>query len=144
MLDFGWSEFCLIALLAIVMLGPKDIPEIVYHLGRMVRRLQYLKFALSRRFDDFMEQMELHDLKKGGGLGDIAPRSLPRDAVTPPKLSHHAPAATSDPGDEVDEDEAYHASSGVPVSLPPTPVPAEEKPSIDEQSASASRHATRH
>ena len=71
MLDFGWSEFFLIIVLAVFLLGPKDIPTVVYQAGRMVRRLQYMKYGLTKQFDDFMEQNDLQELRRGGGLGDL-------------------------------------------------------------------------
>lgn len=71
MLDFGWSEFFLIIVLAIVLMGPKDIPDLVYQAGRFVRRLQYMRFALTKQFDAFMEQNDLDELRRGGGLGNL-------------------------------------------------------------------------
>lgn len=71
MLDFGWSEFFLIIVLGIVLIGPKEIPDLVYQAGRLVRRLQYMRFALSKQFDDFMEKNDLDELRRGGGLGNL-------------------------------------------------------------------------
>lgn len=105
MLDFGWSEFFLIVVLAIVLMGPKDIPDIIYQFGRLVRRLQYMKFALSRQFDAFMEENDLQELRRGGGLGDM--RGDLRSALTPKQAE-----SASDLSDEADEDETYH---GMPV-----------------------------
>ncbi len=69
MLDFGFSELLLILVLGLFLIGPRDIPGLVYQLGRFVRRLQYVKFALSKQFDDFMEQADLQELRRGRGLG---------------------------------------------------------------------------
>ena len=112
MLDFGWSEFFLIILLAIVLMGPKDIPEIIYNLGRIVRRAQYMKFALSKQFDTFMEQMDLHDLKRGSGIADMAPRNIARNMMTPvPDAGVPNEKQDSDPAAEMDDDEAFYAET---------------------------------
>lgn len=58
MLDFGWAEFIIIALIGLIVVGPKDIPRLMYQAGRLFRRLHYMKFALSQQFDDFMEKAE--------------------------------------------------------------------------------------
>ena len=58
MLDFGWAEFIIIALIGLIVVGPKDIPKLMYQAGRLFRRLHYMKFALSQQFDDFMEKAE--------------------------------------------------------------------------------------
>ena len=64
MLDFSWSELLVIAVVALVVIGPKDIPAIMHTLGRFVRRLQYVRFAMSQQFDDFMKDHDLEDIRK--------------------------------------------------------------------------------
>ena len=64
MLDFSWSELLVVIVVAVIVIGPKQIPDILYHLGRMTRRLQYMRFALSKQFDDFMEQTELKQIDR--------------------------------------------------------------------------------
>lgn len=71
MLDFSWSELLIVLLVAILAIGPKQIPDVLYGLGRIVRRMQYMRFALTRQFDDFMEQSDLRqmqDLTKQMGM----------------------------------------------------------------------------
>jgi sec-independent protein translocase protein TatB len=71
MLDFGWSEFLFIIVLAIVLLGPRDIPLLVYQAGRLFRRVQYWRFAVTKQFDTFMEENDLNELRRGRALGDL-------------------------------------------------------------------------
>ncbi|MFA7275691.1 MAG: twin-arginine translocase TatA/TatE family subunit [Pseudobdellovibrionaceae bacterium] len=78
MLDFSWSEFLVVLVVAVVAIGPKQLPELLFGLGRMVRRLQYMKFALSKQFDTFMEEADLHELRK---LNDISPRTVILDEI---------------------------------------------------------------
>lgn len=59
MLDFGFPELLLICAVLILVIGPKQIPEIMYNLGRIMRRLNYMRFALSRQFEDFMHDMDV-------------------------------------------------------------------------------------
>jgi sec-independent protein translocase protein TatB len=61
-LDIAWSEITLIGVVAIVVIGPKELPTVMRTLGRVLRRAQYMKFAFSRQFEDFMREHELHDL----------------------------------------------------------------------------------
>lgn len=65
MLDFSWVELFVIIVVALVVIGPKDIPQIMHALGRFVRRLQYVRFAMSQQFDDFMKDHDLEELRKG-------------------------------------------------------------------------------
>lgn len=65
MLDFGWAELLIIVAVAVFVIGPKDIPNIMYGLGRMLRRVQYIKYAVSQQFDDLMNTGDIEELRKG-------------------------------------------------------------------------------
>lgn len=65
MLDFGWAELLIIVAVAVFVIGPKDIPNIMYGLGRLVRRIQYMKYAVSQQFDDLMNTSDIEELRKG-------------------------------------------------------------------------------
>ena len=64
MLDFGFTELLLIMAVAVFVVGPKEIPVIMRTLGRLMRRLQYMRFAMSRQFEDFMQDSDLDDIRK--------------------------------------------------------------------------------
>lgn len=68
MLDFSWPEIFTIVVVALVVIGPRDIPKIMHGLGRFVRRLQYVRFALSQQFDDFMKDNDLEDIRNAARL----------------------------------------------------------------------------
>lgn len=63
MLDFSWSEFLVVLVVAVLAIGPRQLPEVLYTFGRLVRRIQYMKFAFSRQFDEFMDQAELRSAR---------------------------------------------------------------------------------
>lgn len=65
MLDISWAELLVIAIVAVFVFGPQDIPKIMYGLGRVVRRVQYIRFALSKQFDDFLAENDLEELRRG-------------------------------------------------------------------------------
>lgn len=64
MFNIGWAEGLVILVVAVFVIGPKELPKLMYGLGRLVRRVQYMKFALSRQFDDVLNQIDLDDLRK--------------------------------------------------------------------------------
>jgi sec-independent protein translocase protein TatB len=53
LLDFGWSELMLIGLVALVVIGPKDLPKALRVAGFWVRKAR----ILSREFQSSVEQM---------------------------------------------------------------------------------------
>ncbi|NCC21794.1 MAG: hypothetical protein EOM26_04940 [Alphaproteobacteria bacterium] len=63
MLDFGWPELLLILAVAVFVTGSDDIPKLLYNAGRVVRRLQYLRFAMSSQFESFMREHDLAELR---------------------------------------------------------------------------------
>lgn len=63
MFDLGWPELLVIVAVAVLVIGPDEIPGIMRALGRIVRRIQYVKFALSQQFDDFMQEHELEEMR---------------------------------------------------------------------------------
>lgn len=63
MLDFAWSELLVVIVVTILVIGPKDIPKLMHGLGRLARRVHYLKFALSQQFEDLMKEHDLDELQ---------------------------------------------------------------------------------
>ena len=78
MLDFGWAELFLIMALMVLVIGPNEIPSVMRGLGNLVRRFQYMKYSITRQFDDIMEAGDIGDLqdavnfeaKRGGNRPD--------------------------------------------------------------------------
>lgn len=62
MFGFSWAEIFLTAAIALIVIGPKDIPKVMYQIGRLARRLQYVRFAMSQQFEDFLKEHDLDDL----------------------------------------------------------------------------------
>ena len=62
MLDFGWAELFLIAAVAVFVIGPKDIPNVMRSLGKLMRRFQYMKHAISQQFEDIMHDVDVTDV----------------------------------------------------------------------------------
>lgn len=62
MLDFGWAEMFMIAAVAVFVIGPKDIPGVMRSLGKLMRRFQYAKHAISQQFEDIMAETDVTDV----------------------------------------------------------------------------------
>lgn len=66
MLDVGWTELLLIGIVALIVVGPKDLPHLFHALGRFTAKAR----GMAREFSSAME-----DAAKGSGL-DEATKSL--------------------------------------------------------------------
>jgi sec-independent protein translocase protein TatB len=64
MFDFSWSEIGLVVVVAVVVIGPEELPTVMRTLGRIARRLQYVRYAFSQQFEDFMRENDLDDIRR--------------------------------------------------------------------------------
>ncbi|HYD67650.1 Sec-independent protein translocase protein TatB [Azospirillum sp.] len=64
MFDIGWSEIMVIAVVALVIIGPKDLPSAIYTLGKWVRKARFVARDFQTHIDDMMREAELDELKK--------------------------------------------------------------------------------
>lgn len=76
MFDIGLGELAVIALLAVIVLGPDKLPEFAAQAGRFVRRMR--GYAVAAR-DDLRKELgpEYADLE----LRDLDPRNLVRKTI---------------------------------------------------------------
>lgn len=64
MFDIGWSELLVIGIVALVVIGPKELPGVVRSIAQNIAKLRRMASDFQGQFTDAMREMELHDLKK--------------------------------------------------------------------------------
>jgi sec-independent protein translocase protein TatB len=64
MLDIGWSELLLIAVVAIVVIGPKDLPDALRTLGRMTSKLRRMAGEFQGQFKQALREANLESVKQ--------------------------------------------------------------------------------
>lgn len=64
MFDIGWSELLVIGIVALVVIGPKELPGVVRSLAQNIAKLRRMASEFQGQFTDAMRDMELADLKK--------------------------------------------------------------------------------
>lgn len=70
MLDIGWTELLIIAVVAIIVVGPKDLPGMLRSLGRYAGQLRRTANEFRDQFDEALRESELDELR--AGVEDIA------------------------------------------------------------------------
>lgn len=65
MLDLGWVELAVVAVIALLVIGPKDLPKVLRTLGQWTRRLRSLARDFQGHVDDMIRDSELEDLRDG-------------------------------------------------------------------------------
>lgn len=64
MLDFSWSHILIVLIVALVVVGPKDLPRLMHMLGRWMGKARSMADQLRSSFDDMARQGELEELRK--------------------------------------------------------------------------------
>lgn len=63
MFDLGWTELLLIAVVAIVVIGPKDLPRAMRGVGQWTGRVKRMAGDFQRQFNEAVREAELDDVK---------------------------------------------------------------------------------
>ena len=118
MFDIGWSELVVIAVVALIAIGPKELPGVLRMVGQWMGKARKMAAEFQGQFQEAMREAEMADLKKsfdevrdaasGFASGNVM-TSLQKDvgdalhigdidkpAIEPPATSSDAPATSSD------------------------------------------------
>lgn len=139
MFDIAWSELIIIAVVALIAIGPKELPGVLRMVGQWMGKARRMAAEFQGQFNDAMREAELTDLKKQvDDIGNSIQASTNFDPIEPMKdfgaTDASKPAAADDKA--MKDAEATLAALPAPelpapVSIEPAPVaePApEEKP----------------
>jgi sec-independent protein translocase protein TatB len=158
MLDIGWTELLLIAVVAIVVIGPKDLPDALRSLGRMMTKIRRMAGEFQGQFNAALREADLEEVKKDfdsirqstsvlkGGFNplDIARNEI-KGAITGPGAVTGAEAlepATPPPAAIAPIIDPALTSSATAAETPMAPAPAAETPSPPETEHVPSAFAT--
>jgi sec-independent protein translocase protein TatB len=73
MFDIGWSEFVVIGVVALIVIGPKELPAVLRAIGQWTTKIRRMAGEFQSQFQEAMREAEMADLKKQvDGLGDAA------------------------------------------------------------------------
>ena len=64
MFDISWTEFLLIGVVALVVIGPKELPGVLRTLGQWTRKVRGMASEFQNQFQEAMREAEMADLKK--------------------------------------------------------------------------------
>jgi sec-independent protein translocase protein TatB len=112
MFDIGWSEFVVIAVVALIAIGPKELPGVLRMVGQWMGKARKMAAEFQGQFQEAMREAEMADLKKSfdevkeaatGFAGGNIMTSLEKDVgsalriddIDKPATSNDAPAVTA-------------------------------------------------
>ena len=74
MFDIGWSEMAIILVVALVVVGPKDLPRLARTLGQWMAKGRSMAREFQRHVDDMAREADLADLKDS--VQKISPQGI--------------------------------------------------------------------
>ena len=63
MFDIGWTEMLVIAVVMIVVVGPKDLPRMLRTFGKTTAKLRAMAGDFQKQFNEALKEAELGDVK---------------------------------------------------------------------------------
>ena len=152
MFDIGWSELLLIGVVALIVVGPKDLPGMFRTLGRLTAKARAMGREFSRAMEDAANESGIKDA--ASNLNDLkglaSKKSLGLDALEKatdkfekwePKLASVSPASNAPSADELaGEPEPRKPAAKKAVAKPaakkaPAAKPAAAKPAAPKKAA---------
>lgn len=64
MLDVGWQEMLVIAVVAIIVVGPRELPQLMRTVGRWLGRARRMAREFQSHLEDLGREVELDALRK--------------------------------------------------------------------------------
>jgi sec-independent protein translocase protein TatB len=64
MFDIGWSELVVIAVVALIAIGPKELPGVLRMIGQWMGKARKMASEFQGQFQEAMREAEMADLKK--------------------------------------------------------------------------------
>ena len=64
MFDIGWSELVVIAVVALIAIGPKELPGVLRMVGQWIGKARKMAAEFQGQFQEAMREAEMADLKK--------------------------------------------------------------------------------
>lgn len=64
MFDIGWSELLVIGVVALIAIGPKELPTVLRTVGQWMGKIRRMAAEFQGQFHDAMRELEMADLKK--------------------------------------------------------------------------------
>ncbi len=146
MFDIGWSELLIVAVVAIIVVGPRDLPRMLRTVGQYVGKVRRMAGDFRTQFDDALKEADLDDLKKDvdsirslnpatalrkemGSINEIG-KDIKKSVEGPLKGTNSTSADTSA--------DSEPAVSRPAVSRPANPVVTETNPATSESAQATS------
>jgi sec-independent protein translocase protein TatB len=127
MFGIGWSEFVVIGVVALIAIGPKELPGVLRMVGQSLGKVRRMANEFQGQFQEAMREAEMADVRKE--LDDLSKSATDIgniDPVADAKASSEIDRVVSESAAEVTPVETTPVEVAPPAE--PTPLPAPPSP----------------
>jgi sec-independent protein translocase protein TatB len=129
MFDLSWTELLVVAVVAIIVVGPKDLPRALRAVGRWTGKAKRMARDFRRQFDEALREAELDTIKKEvESVGKIDPvadmRKEVREIEAGLKVDTEEKTPEKPPADQEMAELAADTGIDEPAPHPPEPAPS--------------------
>ena len=71
MLDLGWSELLMIAMITVIVVGPRELPRVLRTVTQGMKKLRSIAGEFQSGIEDMAREADLQDLKKNLETGNL-------------------------------------------------------------------------
>jgi sec-independent protein translocase protein TatB len=133
MFDIGWSELLVIAVIAIVVVGPRDLPRMMRTVGQLASQGRRMMRELQGQFNQAIREADLEDTgQQLTNLTGASPGNTIRKAMAPlTSALDDVKKSVDEAGRTIERDAAAAAAGGEPAKVEPAlgePGPGEPAP----------------
>jgi len=97
MFDIGWGEFLVIGIVALIVIGPKELPGVLRSLGQGISKIRRMASEFQGQFQEAMREAEMAELKKSVDEVSAAARGFTYyDPMNPDGLEPKAEAKSAE------------------------------------------------
>lgn len=136
MFDIGWSELLVIAAVALIVIGPKELPGVLRSVGHWMGKIRRMASDFQGQFQEAMREAEMADLKKHAddlsqsmkSLADPDPYGIGRDVEASIAGTSSSDTSSTSAPPASDLPPPAEPAAPAPVADAPTTAPDAEPP----------------
>src|SRR5476651_24717 len=126
MFGLGWGEMVVIGIVALIAIGPKELPTVLRSLGQWIGKIRRMANEFQGQFQEALREAELTDLKKHAE--DITSDITNFDPMADTQKEMERAFDMPDPMKSADAPASAPVTSVEPAALPAIDVPMPELP----------------
>jgi sec-independent protein translocase protein TatB len=131
MFDISWGELVLIGIVALIVIGPKELPTVLRSLGQWAAKIRRMASEFQSQFQDAMREAEVAELKRQFDEAQAAAQNI-GGGFDPLETARREIETAVESGPAKSAEKSAATSAG---ETPPEPAPAEPAAAPAEQAA---------